>query len=56
MKSLMEVHPTNSATGRGTRLTRLFSIGYLAAIAVATIGWISAFGWATVQLVKWLIV
>ena len=54
MNSLTEVLPTGAATYRGTKLKRLFMIGYLTAVIISTIGWASAFGWITVQLVKWL--
>jgi hypothetical protein len=43
------------AVSRGTVLKRLFVIGYLTAVAVATIGWVSAFGWLTVRVAKWLL-
>jgi hypothetical protein len=45
MNSLTEVLPIGSATCRGTKLKRLFIVGYLTAITVSTIGWVSAFGW-----------
>jgi len=44
------------SVSRGTALERLFVIGYLTAIAVATIGWVSAFGWAAFRLASWLMV
>jgi len=53
MDSLTQVLPKRSMAGRGTRLKRLFMIGYLTAIAVSTVGWVSAFGWITVQVAKW---
>jgi hypothetical protein len=56
MNSLTEVMPTGSTTSRGTKLKRLFMIGYLTAIAVAMIGWVSAFGWITVRVMQWLMV
>jgi hypothetical protein len=34
---------------------RLFNISYLAAIAVAMVGWLSAFGWITVTVAEWLL-
>ena len=34
---------------------RLFDITYLAAIAVAMVGWLSALGWITVRLASWLL-
>jgi hypothetical protein len=39
---------------RGALLQRLFKICYLAAVAVAMFGWVSAFWWLTVRLAKWL--
>ena len=54
MINVTEVALTGSAVSRGTILKRLFVIGYLTAIAVAMIGWLSAFGWAAVRLARWL--
>jgi hypothetical protein len=51
MNNLTQVMPVS----RGTVLKRLFVIGYLSAITVATIGWVSAFGWATVRIASWLL-
>jgi hypothetical protein len=34
---------------------RFFNISYLAAIAVAMVGWLSAFGWITVKVAEWLL-
>jgi ABC-type enterochelin transport system permease subunit len=47
--------PLGSTVSRGATLKRLFVIGYLTAVAVAMIGWVSAFGWLTVQVAKWLL-
>jgi hypothetical protein len=55
MNSLTEVVHVSSSISRGTILKRLFVIGYLTAIAGATIGWLSAFGWLTVRIAKWLL-
>jgi hypothetical protein len=55
MNSLTEVIHVGSAVSRGTILKRLFVTGYLAASAVAMIGWLSAFGWVTVRVAKWLL-
>ena len=55
MNSLTEFMPIRSAPSRGTILKRVFVIGYVTAVAVATIGWLSAFGWLTVQVAKWLL-
>jgi hypothetical protein len=46
---------TGSTVSRGTLLQRLFKICYLAAVAVAMFGWISAFGWLTVRIAHWLL-
>ena len=54
MNSLTDVLPTGFTARRGMKLKRLFVISYLTAIAVATIGCVSAFGWITVRVVKWL--
>jgi hypothetical protein len=54
MNSLTEVMPRVSTTRRGPLLNRVFVMAYLAAIAVATIGWVSAFGWLTVRVAKWI--
>jgi hypothetical protein len=55
MNNVTELVPTGSTASRGTILKRLFVVGYLTAISVAMIGWISAFGWITVRVAKWLI-
>jgi hypothetical protein len=34
---------------------RLFNISYLAAIAVAMVGWVSAFGWAAFRFASWFL-
>ena len=54
MNSLTEVLHVGSAVSSGAILKRLFVIGYLTAIAVAMLGWLSAFGWITVRVAKWL--
>jgi hypothetical protein len=46
---------TPVGAGRGTILKRVLVIAYLAAVAVAMFGWVSAFGWLTVQVAKWLL-
>jgi len=55
MNSLTEVMPVGSSISRGTILKRAFVVGYLAAVAVAMFGWVSAFGWLTVKVAKWLL-
>jgi hypothetical protein len=44
-----------SVDSRGALLQRLFKICYLVAVAVAMFGWLSAFWWISVQVVRWLI-
>jgi hypothetical protein len=55
MNSLTEVVPVGSTVSRGTISNRFFKICYLTAITVSTIGWVSAFGWLTVRVAKWLL-
>jgi hypothetical protein len=55
MNSLTRLMPVGSTVGRKTILKRVFVVGYLIAVAVATIGWVSAFGWLTVRVAKWLL-
>jgi hypothetical protein len=43
-----------AAAVTSTLRQRLFTICYLAAIAIATVGWLSALGWAAVKAGKWL--
>ena len=54
MNSLTEVMPVASTASRGTILEQFFRVCYLTAITVSTIGWISAFGWITFRLAKWI--
>jgi len=54
MNAVTEAMPVGSAISRGTSSQRFFQICYLSAITVATIGWVSAFGWAAVRLASWL--
>ena len=55
MNAVTEVMPVGSFVRRATASERLFVIGYLTAIAVATIGWVSAFGWAAIRLASWVL-
>jgi hypothetical protein len=56
MNSLTENMPIEAtAIRRATMKDRLFTACYLAATAVAMIGWLSAFGWVTVAVAKWLL-
>jgi hypothetical protein len=56
MNSLTETMPMEAtAITRTTVKDQLFTACYLTATAVAMIGWLSAFGWATVVVAKWLL-
>jgi hypothetical protein len=54
MHAVNEVKPLGLAIGRDTSSERFFQLCYLTAIIVATVGWISAFGFAAVRLASWL--
>ena len=54
MSTPTEVVPAESAVSRGKLFEQLFKIGFFFAIAVATIGWVSVFGWIIVRLANWL--
>jgi hypothetical protein len=43
------------AIRKATVKDRLFTACYLTATAVAMLGWMSAFGWVTVAIAKWLL-
>ena len=47
--------PAGPPVTRGALLPRFFKICYLAAIAVAMVGWLSAFGWLAVRITLWLL-
>ena len=56
MNSLTETLPMEAtAIMKITVKDRLFTVCYLTATAVAMLGWLSAFGWATVVVAKWLL-
>ena len=56
MNRLTEIMPMEAAVvGKATLRERSFSICYLTATAVAMVGWLSAFGWVTVTVTKWLL-
>ena len=55
MNNVTELMRAGSVVTRGTILKRLFVIGYVTAIAVAMVGWISAFGWLTLRAATWLL-
>jgi hypothetical protein len=44
-----------AVAGKTTSRQRFFNMCYLTAIGVAMIGWLSAFGWVTVAVTKWLL-
>jgi hypothetical protein len=63
IRSSREDHPINSdveiiieapKAGITTWKRRLLTVSYLSAITVAMVGWLSAFGWVTVAVAKWL--
>ena len=56
MNSLTEVIHVGSAVSRGKVLKRLFVLVYVTAVAIAMFGWVSAFGWLTVRVAKWLLI
>jgi hypothetical protein len=55
MTSVTEIALTGSTVSRGTILKRVFVFGYLTAVSVAMFGWLSAFGWLTLKVAKWLL-
>jgi hypothetical protein len=56
MNTLKEIMPMEAAVARKATLReRSFRICYLTATAVAMVGWLSAFGWVTVTVTKWLL-
>jgi hypothetical protein len=50
MNSRTEVMSMEAAAVTSTLRQHLFTICYLAAIAIATVGWLSALGWVAVRL------
>jgi hypothetical protein len=56
MSSLTDGTPVNSvAISKATISQRFFQLCYVIAIVVATFGWLSAFGWLTIKVAKWLL-
>jgi hypothetical protein len=55
MNNVTEVMPLGSAVSRGKLLNQFFKIGFFTAITVATIGWVSAFGWIIFRVASWLL-
>jgi hypothetical protein len=56
MNSLSEGIPARSSIGKASLSQRLFSVCYLIAIVVATVGWLSAFAWLTIRVTNWLLI
>jgi hypothetical protein len=54
MNTVTEVIAVGSTISRGTSSERFFQVCYLSAITVATVGWVSAFGWGAVRFASWL--
>jgi len=56
MNSLTETMPMEALSARrATMKDRLFTVCYLTTTAAAMVGWLSAFGWVTVAVAKWLL-
>ena len=55
MNAVTEVMPPSLPISRTPLSRRLFAVCYFAVITVATVGWVSAFGWVAVKVVEWLI-
>jgi hypothetical protein len=53
MNAGTEVTPL--ALSRTRPSQKFLEIGYFIAITVATVGWVSAFGWIAVRVVEWLL-
>jgi hypothetical protein len=56
MDSITNVMPLNSTVEKAGIRDRLIVVGYLSAITLATIGWVSAFGWMTLKALEWLLI
>ncbi len=56
MNSLTENIPMEAAAiAKATFKDRLFTACYFTATAVSMLGWLSAFGWVTVTVAKWVL-
>ena len=55
MTGVTEIMRPGSTVNRGTLLKQLFVVSYLAGIIIATIGWLSAFGWIALRVAMWLL-
>jgi hypothetical protein len=55
MNGHSEIMPMTGATAinPATLKNRLFTLCYLTAVAVATLGWLAALGWAAFALAQW---
>jgi hypothetical protein len=53
MNAGTEVTPLAASRTRPSQ--KFLEIGYFIAITVATVGWVSVFGWITVTVVEWLL-
>jgi hypothetical protein len=51
MNAVTEVMPVS----RTSPSLRFLEICYFTAIAIATVGWVSAFGWIALRVVEWLL-
>jgi hypothetical protein len=54
MDGVTETTSVDSAVSRGELLEPLFKVSFFTVITVATIGWVSAFGWIIVKLAEWM--
>ena len=54
MNGRTDIMPIEAAAVTSTLKQRLLTICYLAAIAIATVGWVCALGWAAAEAGKWL--
>lgn len=55
MRNVTGATPVGSTVSNGKVRNRLFVAGYLAGIAVATIGWVSGLGWVVVRTLEWFL-
>jgi hypothetical protein len=55
MNSHSEIMPITGAAAinSATLKNRLFTLCYLTAVAVATLGWLAALGWTAFALAQW---
>lgn len=55
MNSILEVLPVRRPAAKLAISPQIFRLCYLVAIALATVGWLSAFGWITFSFARWLL-